>query len=159
RLVDIPASFRDPAFFDEVPLYSRYEQVEFLKQYGEVDRLLLELSLEYLQSVKLETDASLPERFIALAIIRDDPQGFIVPYIFICNSNAAVRLKGLRLSPPSKGLGKYIQSLVQKTASPQNYRVLEDRAIVPNAVRVFVLCESSPAESIPVKTFADHANM
>src|ERR1700686_269304 len=107
QLADIPSSFRDPAFFDEVPLYSRYEQVNFLKQYGEVDRLLLGLSLEYLHRVKSEWGANKSERFIAVTIVRDDVEEYIVPYIFICNSNARAQLKSIEFSPPSKGLGKH----------------------------------------------------
>ena len=72
-LADIPSSFRDPSFFDEVPLYSRYEQVDFLRRYGEVDRLLLELSLEYLQRVKIEGTANKPKRFIADEPVPDNP--------------------------------------------------------------------------------------
>ena len=44
-------SFADPDFFDEIPLYARYKEVEFLKQYGDVNSLLIELSLEYLERV------------------------------------------------------------------------------------------------------------
>src|SRR5437870_10202730 len=79
QLADIPSRFCDPAFFDEVPLYSRYAQIDFLKQYGEVDRLLLELSLEYLHKVKSEWSTDKPKRFIAVTIIRDDADAHIVP--------------------------------------------------------------------------------
>src|SRR6516225_85136 len=43
QLAEIPTSFCDPAFYDEVPLYSRYEQIDFLHEYGDVDRLLMGL--------------------------------------------------------------------------------------------------------------------
>ncbi len=38
HLADPASSFADPDFFDEVPLYARYEEVDFLKQYGDVNR-------------------------------------------------------------------------------------------------------------------------
>jgi len=152
-LADIPSSFRDPSFFDEVPLYSRYEQVEFLKQYGEADRLLLELSLEYLQRVKSERTANKAMRFISVTIVRDDVNEYIVPYIFICNSNARMRLKDLHLSLPSKGLGKHIQSLMQKTDHPQDYRVLEDRSTVSDDVKVFISYKSPPQGLISLDAF------
>src|SRR5207244_1894463 len=106
--------------FDEVPLYSRYEQVDFLKQYGEVDQLLLQLSLEYLHRVKSKRVVDEPERFIAVTMVRDGANEYVVPYIFICNSNARRRLKDLHLVPPSRGLGQYVQGLVQKTDHPQD---------------------------------------
>ena len=34
HLADVESGFGDPDFFDEVPLYSRYSEVEFLKQPG-----------------------------------------------------------------------------------------------------------------------------
>jgi hypothetical protein len=159
RLADIPSSFRDPAFCDEVPLYSRYTQVDFLKQYGEVDRLLLELSLEYLQRVKSAGSTNKPERFIAVTIIRDDVKECIVPHIFICNSNARTRLKDLHLSPPSKGLGKYIEGLVETAGHPQDYSVLEDRATVPDHVRVFVSYRSPPQGVVSLEAFTNGASL
>ncbi len=153
QLADIPSSFRDPAFFDEVPLYSRYEQVDFLRQYGEADRLLLELSLEYLQRVKSEWAANNLERFIAVTIVRDEANEYIVPYIFICNSDARRRLKNLHLTPPSKGLGKHIQSLMQKTDYPQDYLVLEDRSAVSDDVKVFISYKSPPQGLISLDAF------
>ena len=47
HLADAASSFADPDFFEEVPLYSRYRQVEFLRPYGDVDLLLLKLALDY----------------------------------------------------------------------------------------------------------------
>jgi hypothetical protein len=158
RLADIPSLFRDPAFFDEVPLYSRYEQVDFLKEYGDVDCLLVALSLEYLQWVKSQGEPSKAKRFIAVTVVRDDVKEYIVPYIFICHSNTKTLLKDLHLSPISKGLGQYIQSLVQKTEHPQDYCVLEDRSTVPDAVRVFISYESPPPGWIALEAFASGAN-
>ena len=153
QLADIPPSFRAPAFFDEVPLYSRYEQIDFLKQYGEMDRLLLELSLEYLHRVKSEWGANKPKRFIAVTIVRDDVGECIVPYIFICNSDARRRLKDLRLSPPSTVLGKYITSLIQRSDYAQDYCVLEDRSTVSDDVKVFVSYKSPPQGVISLDVF------
>ncbi len=128
QLADISSCFSDPDFFDEVPLYSRYAQVDFLKQHGEVDQLLLELSLEYLQKVRSE------DRFVAITVGRNENE-YIVPYVFVC-SNA--RREDLHLSPPSKGLGEYIQNLMQKI-NHQDYRIFEDHsAVSSDDVRVFI---------------------
>jgi hypothetical protein len=159
HLADIPSRFSDPAFFDEVPLYSRYEQVDFLKQYGEVDQLLLALSLEYLQRAKSDWAPNKARRFIAVTIIRDDVNEPIVPYIFICNSNARRRLKDLHLSPPSKGLGQHIQSLMRKIDRSQDYRVLEDRSTVPDDVRVFISYKSLPQGWISLGAFTNGASL
>src|SRR5258708_3802190 len=155
QLFEIPPSFRDSDFFDEVPLYSRYEQVEFLKQYGGVDRLLLGPSLEYLETVTSALAVNRPKRFIAVTIVRDAINEYIVPYIFICNSNASRRLKELHLSPPSKGLGKHVQSLLKETDYRQDYRVLEDRSTVSDDVRVFISYNSPQQRLISLDAFTN----
>jgi len=159
QLEDIPPGFRDPTFFDEVPLYSRYEQVDFLKHHGEVDRLLLELSLDYLKRVRSELPATTSKRFLALTIVRDDDNECIVPCIFVCNSNAKRRMKDLRLSVPSKGLGKHVQSLMRKTEHSQDYSVLEDRSTFPDEVRVFVSYKTPPQGLIGLEAFTNGASV
>ncbi|HEX5442914.1 MAG TPA: Imm15 family immunity protein, partial [Pirellulales bacterium] len=72
QLADVAEIFSDRGFCDEVPLYSRYRQVDFLKQYGDVDLLLMELALDYLERVISETDAGSSDRFAAITVIRDE---------------------------------------------------------------------------------------
>jgi hypothetical protein len=158
-LADIPSSFRDPTFFDEVPLYSRYAQIDFLKEYGDVDQLLLELSLEYLQRVESELALSKSKRFMAITVVRDDANETIVPSIFVCNSKARVRLKGLHLLPPSKGLGEYIKILMQKIGRVQDYDILEDRATVPDDVRVFISSKTPPHGMVGLEGFTNGATV
>jgi hypothetical protein len=158
RLDGIPSSFRDPAYFDEVPLYSRYAQVDFLKQYGDVDRLLLELSLEYMNRVISERTATQQKRFVAVAIIRDSDE-FIVPHIFICNGNARARLKDLHLSLPSAGLGKNIESLLRQIDKSRQYGTLEDRTTREDDVRVFVSYKSPPQGMISLEEFRNSAGL
>ena len=158
QLDSIQKRFHDPAFCDEVPLYSRYAQVGFLKQFGDVDRLLLELSLEYLRGVQTDRTGHKEKRFIAVTIIRDDVKEYIVPYIFICNDNPELRLKGLQLSPPAKGLGKYIQALLQAVGNLADYSVLEDRRAVPDDVKVFVGYKRPPEGLICLEAFANSVN-
>jgi hypothetical protein len=158
-LADIPSSFRDPTFFDEIPLYSRYAQIDFLKEYGEVDQLLLELSLEYLQRVESELAISKSKRFIAVTVFRDDANEYIVPSIFVCNGKARARLKDLHLLPPSKGLGETIKILMQKIGHPQDYYVLEDRTTVPDDVRVFISYKSPPPGMVSLEAFTNGATL
>jgi hypothetical protein len=159
QLAEIPTSFCDPAFYDEVPLYSRYEQIDFLHEYGDVDRLLMGLALAYLERVKSECAPKGLKRFIAVTVIRDDVSENTVPYIFICNSNPSTRLKELRPAPPSKGLGQYVQNLVEEIDSGKTYSVLEDRSTVSDDVRVFVSYQSPPRGLIGLDAFTNRANL
>jgi hypothetical protein len=157
RLAEIPPRFHDPSFFDEVPLYSRYSQVDFLKQHGNVDLLLLELSLHYLQRVASESPRTRSKRLLAVTIIRDDVNESIVPYIFICNNNVKSQLRSLQLSSPSDGLGKHIQGLMDRLATSADYRVLEDRSTVPGDVRVFISYNSPQNSLMGLEAFMNSA--
>jgi hypothetical protein len=154
QLADIPPSFSDPAFFDEVPLYSRYKQVDYLKDYGDVDQLLLELSLDYLKRLVAEAPATTSRRFLAVTIIRDDDKEYIVPYVFVCNSKVRDRLRGLHLSRPSSTLGKYVRSLLRQTHHFEDYRVLDDRSTVPGNVRVFIGYKTPPDKLVSLDEYA-----
>jgi hypothetical protein len=144
-------------FFDEVPLYARYKEVEFLKDYGDgnVDLQLIELALDYLERVVSETPPQKTKRFLAITIIRDDENNYLVPSIFVCNKDVTKRLKDLHLSLPRKGLGKQVELLVKKAGFQRAYTVLEDKQTVPNDVRVFISHKSPPEGLVPIKEFAD----
>jgi hypothetical protein len=157
QLLPIPSRFREADFCDEVPLYSRYKQVDFLKQCGDVDRLLLELSLEYLEMVKSERPARKSERFIAVTIFRDSVDEYIIPCIFVCNNRPRTLMKELHLSPPSPGFGEYVHGLAKQMDQSRIYSVLEDRCTVPDDVRVFVGYESAGAGLLGIETFMNGA--
>jgi hypothetical protein len=158
RHLSDPSRFTEPDFFDEVPLYARYKEVEFLKDYGDgnVDLQLIELSLDYLERVTSETPPSKSKRFVAITIIRDDDE-YIVPSIFVCNRDVAKRLKELHLSLPTKGLGKQIKNLVKDAGFRNAYTILEDTHTVTDDVRVFIGHKSPPPGLVAIKEFANGA--
>jgi hypothetical protein len=138
QLADPVSSFSIPDFFDEVPLYARYAEVEFLKKFGNVDLLLVKLALDYLERVTSASRHSKARRFAAITVINDDEDEFIVPSVFVCNGSVSTRLRELHLSLPSKGLGKRIEALVKDAKLNGCYCVLEDRDTIPGDVRVFI---------------------
>jgi len=144
HLADPASSFTDPDFFDGVPLYARYKEVDFLKQYGDVNLLLIELSLDYLERVASEPCPGSDRRFAAITVISDDENEYIVPSIFVCNRDVTTRLKELHLSSPSKGFGQRIEAFVKKAKRHTTFSVLEDRSTVPDDVRVFISYKSPP---------------
>jgi hypothetical protein len=167
QLANPATSFADPDFFDEVPLYTRYKDIEFLKQYGEVNSLLIELSLNYLERVaahqpRVGRRAAAPrptttdERFVAITVTSDDDEEYIVPSIFVCNRKARTRLKTLLLSLPSKGLGKHIESLVEQSdVHHATFGVLEDRSTISDDVRVFIGYRSPPEGILDIQAFVN----
>jgi hypothetical protein len=168
HLADPASRFADPDFFDEVPLYARYEEVKFLKEFGDVNSLLIELSLDYLERVasKQHTGtvgrrvASKQQtgtvgRFVAITVISDDEYEYVVPSIFVCNRKAETRLKNLHLSSPSKGFGKRIERFVKEANRRTTFSVLEDRSTVPGDVRVFIGYKSPPTGFVGIQAFVN----
>ena len=159
QLADVASAFGGADFFDEVPLYSRYKQVEFLKKYGDVNQLLIELALDYLDRVTSEVHLSRTKRLAAITIISDDDDESIVPSIFVCNGNVKTRLKELHLSCPSVGFGKRIESLVKRAKAHIPFSVFEDRSTVPDAVRIFFSYKSPSQGFVNIETFANGATV
>lgn len=153
HMADPASTFADPGFFDEIPLYSRYREVDFLERYGDVNLLLVELSLDYLQRVASEIPVVKAKRFLAITVISDDEDEYIVPSVFICNRKVKTQLKDLHLSSPSKGLGKRIEALVKAAKLQTTFSVLEDRCTVPGDVRVFIGYKSPPHGIVSPKVF------
>jgi hypothetical protein len=156
QLVDIPSSFREPSFCDEIPLYSRFKQVDFLRDYGDVDRQLLQLSLDYLNRIAAEQLETKPKRFVAITILRDDDNEPIVPHIFICNNNVRNQLKELHLSPALSTLGRYVQSLLRQNGHLGEYEVYDDGATVPDSVRVFIGYKTPPDRLVSLDDFSSN---
>ena len=150
-----PASvISESDFFDEIPLYSRYHQVEFLEQYGDVNQLLIQLSLEYLDRVASVARPAKNKRFIAITVICDDSK-FLVPSIFVCNGDFETRLKGLHLSSPSSALGKRVEALVNMANSDEDYSIFEDRQTVPDDARIFISYKAPSRGIIKIESFAN----
>jgi len=155
HLADPASSFTDPDFFDEVPLYARYKEVDFLKQYGDVNLLLIELSLDYLERVASETRPGGDKRFVAITVISDAENDYLVPSIFVCNRDVLTRLKELHLSSPSKGFGQRIEAFVEEAKRHTTFSVLEDRCTLPDDVRVFIGYKLPPRGFVGIQAFVD----
>lgn len=143
-------SVRD--FFDEIPLYSRYKQIEFLKQRGDVDLLLIELALQYLDRVMSEVHMPV-QRFAAITVTGAEADEFIVPRIFVCNGAVRSKLKKLHLTRPTASFGKRIASLVRKAAPDRSYSVMQDESTIPGDVRVFVGSKLPPEGILSLDSF------
>ena len=95
--------------------------------------------------------------FVAITVIGDDDDGYIVPSIFVCNSHVKTRLKELHLSAPSNGLGRRIEALLKEAKLHTAFSVFEDRSTVPDDVRIFVGYKSPPQGFVSLETFVKGA--
>ena len=143
-----PSRFVAGDFFDEIPLYSRYAQVEpFLRGKRSPDNVLLDMALEYLAEVCGE--AKLRRGFVAAITIPDDaipgdaiPDEkefrYLVPSLFVCKGNIRRRLNGLRLRKPLTAFGKRIAAVLKQVDPKSTFGILEDTLTVPGQPRVFI---------------------
>jgi hypothetical protein len=145
RLADVSAAFGGRDFCDEVPLYSRYEQIAFLAESGDINRALLQLSLDYLDRI-LASIAPAPDGWAAISVVQDTESEPIVPAVFLCTRQGKERLSQLRLAVDTRTeLGRLVKGLVGATRPDgPAYCILEDTETVPDQVRVFVSKQMPP---------------
>lgn len=153
HLIDDLPIIAAPAYFDEIPLYSRYQQVNLLKQFGSTNLLLVELALEYLERVVAAMQPNRLKRFVAVTIISHDDKTPIIPQIFVCNGDVDQHLSGLQLTEPSEGLGRQIEELVREARPGGEFSVLEDHSTVSGEARVFIASKSPPHGFVPLERF------
>jgi hypothetical protein len=141
-LLDV-SQFDQPGFFDEIPLYSRTSQLSFLpglaaRRYAEIDRLLLEFSLNYLDWLLLYARPREP-LFAALTFFKPGRADPMVPSIFVCHGKVEENLLGhLSLQAPRSPLASRLKKDMTRTGDTNRYIVLQDDTTISGEVRVFV---------------------
>ena len=133
-----PSKFLEGDFFDEIPLYSRYEQIEpFVRSGRSADAVLLDMALEYLAEIRSEAKVG-RGLVVAITIPDDKDSRYIVPNVFVCKGRIRQRLHGLRLRKPISLFGKRIAGMLKQADPTAVLRILEDTLTVPGEVRVFI---------------------
>ena len=136
--LDDSSMFFKGDFFDEIPLYSRYEQVEsFVCHEHSSETVLLDMALEYLAEIRGE--AKTTRGFVAAITIPDEKDSrYIVPNIFVCKGRIRQRLNALRLRKPLTDFSKRIASILKQIDPNTGLGILDDTLTVPGEVRVFI---------------------
>jgi hypothetical protein len=136
--LDDVSLFFEPGFFDEIPLYSRYKQIEpFIGNTAAPERVLLGLALDYLKDV---TGRAKPRnKFLAAITVLDDKDfDQIVPNVFVCNGQVRQRLHNLCLHDPVTPFGKRMTRVLKLLDPKHEFQLLEDTSTVPGHVRAFI---------------------
>ncbi len=132
--------FGELGFFDEAPLYSRYSQLDFLKDRpaAEIDRIVFNFALDYLDF--LLRDCRPRGSFLAaLTILKPSRKDPIVPSIFVCHGQVEERVSGrLPLDEPNSRSARLIQKLLGDSQDSADYEILQDTRTISPEVRVFV---------------------
>ncbi|HUY33484.1 MAG TPA: hypothetical protein VMV69_12105 [Pirellulales bacterium] len=133
------SQFYAAGFFDEVPFYSRYADVDFLKKLGiaKANALLIEFSLKYLNALTAYDTPRAP--FLAAITVREcGKRDLLVPHLFVCHAECEEHLRGqLVLHSTTSSFGAALGRRVD-AARPSVYQVLEEDLTVPGQVRAFI---------------------
>lgn len=144
RLVDL-SQFHKDGFFDEVPLFSRLSDLEFLPDSprGRADSILLAFALKFLKSVVSYEEHPWP--FFAAITIWDFPgSDRIIPNLFVWSGAIGALKKKLTLDEVETPFGKAIKKLVRQTHLRGPFDVLEDASEAVPMGRVFISLASLP---------------
>ena len=137
KLADL-SQFHRRGFFDEVPLYSRESDIQFLPHdENEATKVLLGFALKFLQSVVAYERH--PAGYFAAVTVWDFSDDPIVPNLFVwCDTVRGLEEK-LALKATKTRFAKRIKKLVPGLGLGDPFDILEDTSTVPDTPRVVYL--------------------
>ena len=156
RLVDL-SQFHKPDFFEEVPLYSRYADIAFLKDHAadEASALLLRFALKFLRSVISYEEHAAPF-FAAITVADFSPGDPIVPNLFVWSRPLAELYEKLKLAEATTPFGRKMKRVVSQFDLPDRHEVFEDTTTVPGLAREFVAPSLPPYHGfVPIFMFVE----
>jgi hypothetical protein len=155
RLVDL-SQYHKPDFFEEVPLFSRYADIAFLKHLSveEASEVLLRYSLKFLRAVIAYEDHETPF-FAAITVSDVSPGDPIVPSLFVWSRPLVELYERLRLKKPTTPFAKRIKRLVSELAALDFVQIFEEASPAPEAARAWLAPLLPPYHSFaPIYMFA-----
>jgi len=142
-----PAQFLKDGFFDEIPFYSRYDQLPPAEAAGhaEVDVILIKSCLDYLDRLLSNGRPTAP-LLAAITVVREGRGEPIIPSLFACYGLEQVQsaLRGLPLLRPRSSLGLHLGKMLKTIGASDGYGLLQDSATVPGRPRIFIVGRHPP---------------
>ncbi len=150
KLADL-SQFHQPESFDEVPLFSRESDIEFLLKDNAAREILLRFALKFLRSV-IAYEEHRRGYFAAITIWGSaDP---LVPNLFVWCGDVRKLKEKLALEAATTSFGKQIKKLVSKLHLGKTFGVREDTLTLPRETRVFIAPEQPPYKGfVPLTAF------
>jgi hypothetical protein len=136
RLTDL-SQFHKPGFFDEVPLYTRQSDVDFLPDdKDEANEILLRFALKFLKSVVAYEQHR--TGYFAAITVWNFSDALLVPNLFVwCDALRELKKK-LALQAVTTTFGKEMKQLAPRLDRGEQFEVLEDASTLPETTRVFI---------------------
>ena len=142
HLTDL-SQFHQQGFFDEVPLYSRQSDVDFLPDdKNEANEILLRFALKFLKSVVAYEQHR--TGYMAAITVWNFSDALLVPNLFVwCDALRGLKEK-LTLYAATTSFGKEMKQLAPKLDRGEQFEVLEDATTLPETTRVFIALARPP---------------
>ena len=157
HLVDL-SQFHRSGFFDEVPLYSRDTDIDFLAQYptDRANSILIGFALKFLKSV-VSYEQHRGQYFAAITIWEPAEGDRVVPNLFVWSGPTRSLQKKLHLERARTSFARKIKQMVVAGQVPRNgFEVFEDATTDPGEVRVFISFSQPPYKSfVPLVKFVN----
>lgn len=137
KLTDL-SQFHQRGSFDEVPLFSRESDIEFLPKDDAATAILLRFALKFLKAV-LAHEQHQTGYFAAITVW--SPADPLVPNLFFwCDDDRGLK-EQLALDEATTSFAKQIKKFVSKLHLGEKFEIREDNSTVPDATRVFIAPE------------------
>lgn len=133
KLADL-SQFHQPGHFDEVPLYSRDSDVEFVGK--DAGSALLLFSLKFLRAVVAYQEHR--RGYVAAITLRKDVGEHLVPHLFFACEEIQPLQKHLVLQSPATSFGKRIKKMIDRCDLGVPFDVFEESVEVDDETRVFI---------------------
>jgi hypothetical protein len=143
QLADL-SQFHKRGACDEVPLFSRESDIEFLwKEEGRAaNAILLQFALKFLKAV-IAYEEHRSGYFAAITVwsIAAEP---LVPHLFVWCKNVRQLKKSLVLDTAANPFAKQISKLVSRLHLGERFETCQDASFLADATRVFIAPQSPP---------------
>ena len=154
HLVDL-SQFHRSGFFDEVPLFSRDSDIDFLKEDTpeRANSTLLGFALRFLKSVVSYEEHRSPY-FAAITVWSPTQADRVVPNLFVWSGSVQQLRKKLILDVVKTTFAKKIKRIVSARNLQTGFELLEDTSTDPSETRVFISFSQPPYQSfVPLSKF------
>jgi hypothetical protein len=143
--------------FDEVPLFSRESDVEFLPHEDDAaSEFLLRFALKFLNSV-IAYEKHQSGYFAAITVWNLSAET-LVPNLFVWCGDVRDLKEKLALDVAKTSFAKRIKKLLSKLHLCEKFEIREDTSTVPDATRVFIAPERPPYQGfLPLTAFRKQA--
>jgi hypothetical protein len=157
KLADL-SQFHQSGSFDEVPLFSRESDIDFLLKNDRANEILLRFALKFLNAVIAYEQHR--RGYFAAITVWSQPAEPLVPNLFVWCGDVRRLKKKLALDGATSSFAKQIRKIVSKVQLGEKFEIGEDTETVPDTTRIFIAPGRPPYRGfMPLTAFRKQAKV